>query len=88
MFAGVGCNTFTQQLRDLEDVPIGEPDGAKLWANVDGHPNVVRVCADGVACNYHQRVHFYSKNPGMGSILSERKLIEDFDFATKEFKGA
>jgi hypothetical protein len=44
-FAGCANNNF----RDLEGVPSKDPDSAKLWTNVDGHPNVVRLCLDGVA---------------------------------------
>lgn len=43
--AGCGSDNF----RDVEGVGSHNPDSIRLWSNVDGHPNLVRVCADGVA---------------------------------------
>lgn len=41
-----GCgNSF----RDLNGIPNKEPDKAEMYANVDGYPNIVRVCIGGVA---------------------------------------
>lgn len=41
-----GCgNNF----RDVEGVPSRDADSYAVFNNVDGHPNLVRVCADGVA---------------------------------------
>lgn len=45
VLAGCGANNF----RDLEGVESQDPDSVTLWNNVDGHPNVVRLCLDGVA---------------------------------------
>lgn len=47
LILGAACtgNNF----RDVEGVPSADADSYKLWNNVDGHPNLVRVCADGVA---------------------------------------
>jgi len=45
LLAGCGRDNF----RDVEGVPSKDPDSVVLWNNVDGHPNVVRVCLDGVA---------------------------------------
>jgi len=33
--------------RDLEGVTGKDPDRAELYINVDGHPNVVRLCIGG-----------------------------------------
>ncbi len=38
-----------QQLRDVEDVPVHDPDKVELIGNVDDYPNIVRLCIDGVA---------------------------------------
>lgn len=47
MVFGSACtgNNF----RDVKGVPSGDADSYKLFNNVDGHPNLVRVCADGLA---------------------------------------
>lgn len=37
------------QARDLEGVDPKDPDKVELYTNVDQHPNVVRLCIDGVA---------------------------------------
>jgi hypothetical protein len=41
-----GCQ---QQLRDLEGVPIKEPQKAEVYVNLDKYANIVRICIDGVA---------------------------------------
>jgi hypothetical protein len=46
VMALAGCSQTT---RDLEDVPIDDPDKIEMYANVDSFPNVVRLCIDGVA---------------------------------------
>jgi len=45
LLAGCGRDNF----RDVEGVPSKDPDAITLWNNVDGNPNVVRICLDGVA---------------------------------------
>jgi hypothetical protein len=35
--------------RDLNGIPSKDPEKAEMYANVDGYPNVVRICIDGVA---------------------------------------
>lgn len=42
--AGCGANE-----RDLEGVHIKNPAKAEIYANLDQHPNIVRLCIDGVA---------------------------------------
>lgn len=37
-----------QQVRDLEGVPVEQPDKVALIANVDQYPNVVALCIKGV----------------------------------------
>lgn len=37
------------QAHDLEGVPFRNPDKAEIINNVDGHPNLVRLCVDGTA---------------------------------------
>ena len=32
--------------RDLENVPPSEPQKVEIYANLDGHPNLVRLCID------------------------------------------
>ena len=42
-----GC--ANQTVRDLEDIPVSDPDSVELFTNIDEYPNIVRVCIDGVA---------------------------------------
>ena len=42
-----GCSN--QTVRDLEDVPVRDPDKVEIIVNVDGFPNITRLCIDGVA---------------------------------------
>lgn len=44
--AGCGLN---DSMRDYEEAQIKDPDSVTLWNNVDLHPNVARLCTDGVA---------------------------------------
>jgi hypothetical protein len=41
-----GCGSSR---RDLNGVPNQDPQKAEMYANVDGYPNIVRICVDGVA---------------------------------------
>lgn len=43
--AGCGSNNF----RDVEGVKSRKPDKIENYNNMDGHPNVGRICIDGVA---------------------------------------
>lgn len=43
------CGSPWTQRHDLEGVQQKDPDKAELYTNVDEHPNVVRICIDGVA---------------------------------------
>lgn len=47
LLAGAGGCGANQ--RDLEGVEIRNPQKAEIYANLDEHPNIVRVCIDGVA---------------------------------------
>lgn len=38
-----------QQLRDLEDVPVQELEGVRIYVNVDGYANMVVGCIEGAA---------------------------------------
>lgn len=42
-----GC--ANQTTRDLEGVPVQEPDSTRIYTNVDQYPNIVVNCIDGVA---------------------------------------
>jgi hypothetical protein len=42
-----GCTAANQ--RDLEGVNPREPDKAESYTNINEHPNIVRLCIDGVA---------------------------------------
>lgn len=42
----IGCGNSR---RDLNGVPNKEPDKSEMYANVDGYPNIVRICIGGVA---------------------------------------
>jgi hypothetical protein len=50
LFGGLligGCtgNNF----RDIEGVKSQEPDSIEVFSNVDKHPNIAKLCIDGVA---------------------------------------
>lgn len=47
LLATAGCGTDAR--RDVEGVPSHDAQAYYLINNVDGHPNLVRVCQDGVA---------------------------------------
>lgn len=49
-----GC--VAGQQRDLEGVNPRNPDKVELYVNVDEHPNIARVCIDGVALVTTSRV--------------------------------
>jgi predicted small secreted protein len=49
VLTGCGQAAWEDSLRDLEGVQVYDPDEATLWNNVDQHPNIVRLCLDGVA---------------------------------------
>ncbi|GAA4258390.1 hypothetical protein [Dactylosporangium darangshiense] len=44
-----GCSSDDANAHDLKGVPWKTPDKIEVYANVDGHPNITRVCIDGVA---------------------------------------
>lgn len=48
-----GSNNF----RDVEGVKSQIPDAIKVYSNVDAHPNIVKVCIDGVAFATTTRQH-------------------------------
>ncbi|UGT45410.1 hypothetical protein LTV02_19350 [Nocardia yamanashiensis] len=35
--------------RDLKGIPGQEPDSVTMYINVDQHPNLAKVCIDGIA---------------------------------------
>lgn len=41
-----GCGE-AQQIRDLENVTVTEPDKSRLVVNVDEYPNAVAICIEG-----------------------------------------
>ena len=43
-----GC-TPGNNFRDVEGVPSKNPDLIEAYNNLDGHPNIAKVCIDGVA---------------------------------------
>lgn len=46
VIALTGC-TAQNSVRDLEGVPVRDPQ-ATIFNNVDGYPNIVRICIAGV----------------------------------------
>lgn len=46
LVAVAGCGNSR---RDLNGVPNMVPQKAEMYANIDGYPNVVRICIDHVA---------------------------------------
>jgi len=49
VLSGCGQAPWEDSLRDLENVPVKDPDSATLYNNVDKYPNISRLCIDGVA---------------------------------------
>lgn len=47
--AGCGQAPWEHSLRDYEGAHVKDPDSITLWNNIDQHPNIARVCTDGVA---------------------------------------
>ena len=47
--AAVGAGCQGANSRDLEGVPFKDPDKVEVYINVDGNPNITRLCIDGVA---------------------------------------
>ena len=45
---GAAC-TPGNNFRDVEGVPSKNPDLIEAYNNLDGHPNIAKVCIDGVA---------------------------------------
>ena len=45
---GTAC-TPGNNFRDVEGVPSKNPDLIEAYNNLDGHPNIAKVCIDGVA---------------------------------------
>lgn len=46
--AGLSLSACSPELRDFEGAPMRDPDEAVIFSNVDQHPNLVRICIDGV----------------------------------------
>ena len=47
--AAVGACSPGNNFRDVEGVDSQEPDSIEVFSNVDKHPNIAKVCIDGVA---------------------------------------
>jgi hypothetical protein len=45
----LGACTPRDNFRDVEGVPSKDPDLIEAYNNLDGHPNIAKVCIDGVA---------------------------------------
>ena len=45
----LGACTPGNNFRDVEGVPSKNPDLIEAYNNLDGHPNIAKVCIDGVA---------------------------------------
>lgn len=44
-----GQAPWESQMHDFENATIKDPSSVTVFNNVDQHPNIARVCADGVA---------------------------------------
>jgi hypothetical protein len=44
-----GCGSDNANQKDVKGVPWRNPDKIEVYANIDEHPNIVRVCIDKVA---------------------------------------
>lgn len=40
---------MNDSMRDYEEAKVKDPDSVTLWNNIDLHPNIARMCTDGVA---------------------------------------
>lgn len=49
MVAVLASCTPGNNFRDLKGIKSQEPDLVEVFTNVDKHPNIVKVCIDGVA---------------------------------------
>jgi len=47
LLAGCACDSASSA--DLTGVPPRKPDKIEAYENIDGHPNVVRLCVGGLA---------------------------------------
>lgn len=47
--AALGACSPGNNFRDLEGIKSQEPDLVEVYSNVDQHPNIAKVCIDGVA---------------------------------------
>lgn len=47
--AGLVLVAGCAQQYDVEDVPFEVPDEITIYGNVDQHPNITRVCIEGIA---------------------------------------
>jgi hypothetical protein len=45
----LGACSPGNNFRDLEGIKSQEPDSVEVFSNVDKHPNIAKVCIDGVA---------------------------------------
>jgi hypothetical protein len=65
----------SDNFRDVEGVKSQEPERVEVYSNVNGHPNITRVCIDGVAFATTTRDHT--------SIMR----VEEWDKSCPGFKG-
>ncbi|MGI5241490.1 hypothetical protein [Dactylosporangium sp. CA-139066] len=49
LLALAACSSDDANSHDIKGVAWKNPDKIEVYANVDGHPNITRVCIDGVA---------------------------------------
>jgi hypothetical protein len=49
MLALAACSSDDANSHDIKGVPWKNPDKIEVYANVDGHPNITRLCIGGVA---------------------------------------
>lgn len=49
LLSGSSCNSGDANQHDVTGVPWRNPDKIEVYANIDQHPNVVRLCIDHVA---------------------------------------
>lgn len=45
----LGACSARDNFRDVEGVRSQEPDSIEVFSNVDKHPNIAKLCIDGVA---------------------------------------
>jgi hypothetical protein len=69
MLALAACSSDDANSHDIKGVPWKNPDKIEVYANVDGHPNITRLCIGGVA------FATTSRDAGVGRVVLWRGAV-------------